>query len=133
LIFNRRAVARAALGFDLAGVHRGAVQVGADEVVDFGAGVRGVAVNLRQRGEATGRERLGREFAERARLVVAGLGLETIPINRLGSEARGRAGLEPAEFEAESAQLAADALGGAFADAPAARLLFARVHQAAHE
>ena len=48
LVLDRRAVARPAT-LDLPGVHRGAVQVGADQVVDLGRGVGDVAHQLRLR------------------------------------------------------------------------------------
>ena len=46
LVLDRRAVARAG-GLDLPGVHRRAVEVGADQVVDRLVGVGDLAVHLR--------------------------------------------------------------------------------------
>ena len=61
LVFDRWAVTRAG-ALDLAGVHRGAVQVGPDQVVDGGVGIGDMAVELGlvdRVGEERERNRLG--------------------------------------------------------------------------
>ena len=89
LVLDGRAVARADAA-DLAGVHRRAGEVGADDGVGRLGGRGDPAVDLRV-GDPLGQER------ERHRRVVAGLHLQARPVDRAAVEARRRAGLEPAE------------------------------------
>ena len=97
LVFDRGAVARAG-ALDLARIHRRAVEVGSDQVVDGGIGVGDVAVELRLRSTRIGEEREG------DRLGIARLRLQAVEVDRASVEPRRRAGLEPQELEAQRAQ-----------------------------
>ena len=125
LVFDRRAVARAG-GVDLAGVHRRAMEIGADQLVRDLAGVGQMAEHLRQR------ERVG-EDRERTRLGVARRFLELREIDGGAIDARRRSGLEAAEFQAEVAQRIGERLRRRLAEAAADGLHFAGVHQGAKE
>ena len=103
LVLDRRAVARPA-ALDLPRVHRRAVQVRADQVVDRLVGVGDVAIELRLR------DPVGRE-AERPRIVVAGLQLALREVDGAAVEPAGRAGLEARELEAAASRLSLSALG----------------------
>src|SRR5262249_37517147 len=121
----RRTVARP-LALDLAGVHRGAVEVGADEIVDRLVGVGDVAAHL-WLGDAL------RSEAERPRLGGAGLLLAPGEGNRPAVQPACRPGLEAGELEAAPREAVADRLAGAVAGAAAARLRFAGVHHGLEE
>ena len=131
LVFDAGAIARAA-ALDLAGVHRGAVQVGADDLVDSLVGVRDVHGDLRERRCRTGPV-VGQLGEGDGRVVVAGLLFEAGEVDGLAVEARRGAGLEAAELEAQSRQTAGEAAGGLLADAAAFGFLFAGVHEGAEE
>jgi hypothetical protein len=73
LVFDRRAVAGAA-GADLAAVHRRAVQVAADQVVDLLVGVGDPAGNLLDR-------QLAGQKGKRRGRIVAGLDLQTAEVD----------------------------------------------------
>jgi len=118
------------------GQYRGpfsAVEVRANRFVNALGGVRRVAQYLIHGGEPLARQMVRRHLAEGHGIIIARLRLEVIPVDRLGREARGGAGLEPAEFETEAPQSPAHSFGRPFADAPAFRLRFAGVHEPAHE
>ncbi len=70
---------------------------------------------------------------ERHWLVVAGLKLEPVEIDRPAVQARRRAGLESLELEAEAAQAAGKPLGGDIPRAAAGGLDLAGVHQGLEE
>ena len=124
-VFDRRAVARAA-GFDLAGVHRGAMEVRADQFVH----------GLVRVGHVTGHlfdvERVV-QIREGLGDFIAGLEVELAVVDRAGAEARGRAGFEAGDAEAEAFEGGGDARRGAFAAAPAGGLDFAGVHDGGEE
>ena len=125
LVLDGRAVAGAG-AFDLAAVHGSAMEVGADEVVDAGVGVGDVAGQLGlvdpvgQEGEGDG-------------VGVAGLGFEAGEVDGAAIEARGGAGLEAEEFEAERAKAAGEAAGGDVAAAAALGFGLAGVHDGLEE
>ena len=93
-VFDGRAVARAAR-LNLAGVHRSAVQIGADEFVNGFVGVRDPARQLIA-GDFFGEE------AEGLRIVVAGLNFAAAVIDGAAVQSAGCAGFEASEFEAEA-------------------------------
>ena len=92
LVFDRRTVTRTAT-CDLAGIHRRAMHVVANDLVRGGNRARDAAFDLRI-GDAFGqhRERFGR--------IVAGLHLDALPIDGAAVQPRRRAGLQAAEREA---------------------------------
>ena len=92
-VLDRWAVARAG-GLDLAGVHRGAVEVRADQLVGFRTRVCEVAEHLRER-EAV------RQNRERAGLFVARRLLQPAEVDARLVDARRSPGLEAAELQAE--------------------------------
>ena len=91
LVLDRRAVARSAAA-NLARVHRRAVQVRADQVVDRRRGLGGVANDLRDR-DGVGRE------AEGTGWIVARLRLALREVDGPAVEPTGGAGLEARQFE----------------------------------
>src|SRR5512142_2131508 len=93
LVFDRRTVARARR-FDLTRIHRRAMQIGADQVVRFGARVRQMAKYLRER-EPIGDDR------EWTRRFIAGRLLDPREVDGCLCDARRRSGLQTAEAEAE--------------------------------
>ena len=103
LVLDRRAIARPA-ALDLAGVHRRAVQVRADQVVHRRVGVGDVAIELRLR------DALGGE-AERPRIGVAGLRLAACvksivrPLSRQGVPVLKRASSKPQRVQAVAERL----------------------------
>src|SRR5438067_5020475 len=114
LVFDRWAVARTG-GVNLAGVHRRAMEIGADQFVRDLAGVGQMAKHLRQR------KRVG-EDRKRARLGVARRFLEFREVDRGAIDARGRAGLEATEFESEVAERVGERLGRWFTETATDRL-----------
>ena len=73
------------------------------------------------------------EHRERLRRLVAGLHLDRGPVDRRAVEPRRRAGLQPAEREAEPLERARKPDGGRLADPAGRRLLLADMDQAAQE
>ena len=125
LVFDRGAIARAAAR-DLAGIHRRAMHVGADDLVRRRRRAGDAALDLR-RFDPLGqhRERLGR--------IVARLHLERGPVDGLAVEPRRRAGLEPAQRKPKPLQRERKPDGRRFADPAGRGLLFADMDQAAQE
>src|SRR5688500_9158004 len=121
LVLDRRTVARTG-GADLAGVHRRAVKIRANEVVRERAGVRQPAEDLRVF-EAIGQDR------ERTRALVARSNLELRVVDGRFVDTRRRAGLEPAEAQAERAKGIGERFGGELAETAAGGLYFARMHE----
>ncbi len=125
LVLDRGAIARAAAR-DLPGIHRRAVHIRPDDVVRRLRGAGDAALDLRRfdaRGEH--RERLGR--------LVARLHLDGSPVDRGAVEPRRRAGLEPAEREAEALQRERKADRRRLADPAGRGLALADMDQAAQE
>src|SRR5579871_3699749 len=98
LVLDRRAVARTDR-LNLPAVHRGPVNVFADNAVRLGRGVCDVARHLR----VVMSDPLRAE-AERRRVDVAGLGSETRPVNTASVETRRSAGLQAATAQAQFLQ-----------------------------
>ena len=94
LVFDRRAVAGAGAA-NLAAVHRGPMQVGADHLVNLLVRVRDPAGQLLD-AKLAGQER------KRLRIVVARLLLRLRIIDRAAVQPRRRAGLEPRNLEAQA-------------------------------
>ena len=94
LVLDGGAIARPRAA-DLAGIHRGAVQIGADDGVGRRYGAGNAAGNLR-RGDFRRQKRKGR------RRFVARLHLKCRPINRAAINSRRRAGLEAAHLQTET-------------------------------
>ena len=109
LVFDGRAVARAD-GLDLSAVHGRAMNVFADDAARFFRGEGDVAGHLALRdllcAEAEGRG-----------IGVAGLKLESRPVDGAAIEARRRAGLEAASAKSESFERFAEQMRGRFAAA----------------
>ncbi len=127
LVFDRRAIARSD-GLNLAAVHRRAVHVLADDAMRFRRGPRDVAGHLR----VVMRDALGAE-AEGRGIDIAGLHLESRPVDGAAIEARRRAGLQAASAQAEFLERFAEQNGGRFAGASGGILLFAAVDEAVEE
>ena len=120
LVLDARAVAWAA-GLDLAGEHRGPVEVGPDEVVDLGARPRDPADHLLLL-DPVGEER------ERLRVGVTGLHFEPREVDRRGREPAGRAGLEAVDRDAGPLEGLAHARRGALPRPATGGPGLARVH-----
>ena len=120
LVFDARAVARAAR-FDLAGVHRGAVEIGPDQGMDLGGGARDPAMKLRL---------LDRVRQERKGLWIGipRLDLQLRKIDRAGREPAGGAGLEAVDPDAEALECPAHACRGSLPCPAAGRLRLAGMH-----
>ncbi len=103
LVLDRGAVARAD-AVDLPGEQGRAVEVLADNAVGFGRGIPQVAGNLLLLQPV-------RQEGERDDPLVAGLLLELGEVDGAAVDARRRAGLEPAQREAEPLQRAGEGLG----------------------
>jgi len=73
------------------------------------------------------------EIAEGRGHRVAGLQLQAFKVEALAGQPRRRAGLEPAQIQAQPGERPADAHGRAFADAPAFGFALALVHEGPHE
>ena len=122
---QRRAVARPGR-LDLAGVHRRAVQVRPDQLVQLRRRVGDPA------GQLPAVDPLGEE-GEGFRLGVAGLKLGFLVVDGCGGQPGRRAGLEAGQPNAQALQGPAQALAGRLAHAAARRGGLADVEQAAHE
>src|SRR5438270_4415428 len=85
-----------------------------------------VAEHLREQ------QRVG-EDRERARRVVAGRLLHPAEVNRLLVDPRGGAGFEAAELKSEGSERIREGVGRRFAEAAAAGLLLARMHERTKE
>ena len=120
LVFDARAVAGAA-GVNLAGEHRGPVEVGPDQVMDRRRGPGDPAGDLRLL------DRIA-EKGERLRLGIARLLLEPGVVDRAAGQPAGRAGLEAVDLEARRRQRPAQAAGGALPCPTAGSLRLAGVH-----
>ncbi|MGC0321911.1 hypothetical protein ABIG06_002540 [Bradyrhizobium sp. USDA 326] len=92
LVLDRRAITRPG-ALDLAGVHRRAMDIGADHLMGGGRGPGDPALDLR------GRDPLGQD-RERLRRLVSGLHLDGGPVDRGAIQTGRRAGLEAPEGEA---------------------------------
>src|SRR5207249_4080026 len=114
LVLDARAVPRAT-ATDLARVHRGAVQVGPDEVVDRFVRLGEVADDLWD-GDAV------RGEAERPRRVVAGGDGELGEVDGAAVEPARGAGLEPGQLEPAPGEAVAHPLGDAVRGPAAGRL-----------
>ena len=125
-VFDGGAIAWAA-GGDLAGVHGGAVEVLADEVVDLLVGVGDVHGEL---GEGSG-EGGGMWVRSEKGVGCSSPGWVSSweKSMDLGGEAWGGSGFEAAEFEAEVAEGGGHSAGGLFVDAAAFGFFFAGVHE----
>ena len=133
LVLDRGAVARTAFRLDLSGVHRGQVEIGADQIVHRRRGSGLEAGDLPDvRETPVGKRALGQK-REPTRPVVPNLLRQRGEIDGLPPEARRRAGLEAAEFESKPPQILGDPAGAAFADTAAHRTLGAGVHEGPHE
>ena len=97
LVLDRRAVARTD-AFDLAGVHRRPMEVGADDLVGGRRGLGDVAGDLRRGDRA-------RQIGEGLGRLVAVLLLERAVVDRAAIEPRRRAGLETTESGSRRLQL----------------------------
>ncbi len=93
LVLDAGAIARPARR-NAAGVHRGAVEVGADQIMHRGVRVGDPAGDLRLRDPIV-------QEGKRLRFGVAGLFLEVVEPDRVPGHARGRAGLEAAECQTQ--------------------------------
>ncbi len=120
LVFDRWTIARPTR-LNLPGVHRRAMQIGADQFVDCFVCIGDPARNLRRR------ERIGEE-RKRLRIIVARLKFGLRIVDRAAVEPGRCARLEPPQFEAESLKRTADPCGRPFAGPAAGRLCLARVH-----
>ena len=96
LVFDGRAIARPG-ALDITRIHRRAVQIGPDQVVPRRRGPGDPALDLR-RCDPVG------EHRERHRIVVGCLLFNRGPVDGTAIQARGRAGLQASEREAESVQ-----------------------------
>ena len=105
LVLDGRAVARAG-AVDGAGVHGRAVQVVENDPVGLGGGVGQIAQRA-----VLQRLRVGHERKRRHRLVAA-LGLHLGKVDGAAVQARGRAGLEPADGKAQVDQVLRQRVGG---------------------
>ena len=96
LVFDRRAIARTATG-DLAGIHRRAMHIGADDFMRGVGGAGDAALDLRIV-DPVGqhRKRLGR--------IIARLHLHGGPVDGAAVEPRRRSGFQPAKRKAEALQ-----------------------------
>ena len=120
LVLDAGAVARPATA-DLARVHRGAIQVRANHVVDRGIRIRRMAGNLRK-GDLLGTE------AERPGRVVAGLEFALGEVDGAAIESARGTGLESGQFKPGGREAIAHAFGGGVAGSAADGLGFPRVH-----
>src|SRR5205823_2954865 len=109
LVLNARAVARTGR-LDLAGIHRGAVKVGADDLVNGFVGRTEITRQLRQRWMPI----LGVfvQIRKWRRRFVAGLNLEPREIDRLAIKARRSAGFETAQLQPEPFQTPGEPTSG---------------------
>src|SRR5579859_164377 len=125
LVFDAGAVARTN-GFDLAGIHRGAMYILGNNAVRLCC----------SEGDVT-RHLLLLDFfgakTERRRVGIARLQLKARPVNRAPIEARGRAGLEPASAQAQQLKRFAQQLRGRLTRAPGRIGLLAAVNQSVEE
>ena len=125
LVLDRRAIARAA-ALDLAGIHRRAMHIGADDRVGRPVGAGDAALDLRVL-DALGQRR------ERLRRIVARLHLEARPVDGAAIEPRRRAGLQPAERKADAFKRLRQPERRRLADPAGRDLLLADMDQAAQE
>lgn len=124
-VFDRRAITRAS-GIDLAAVHRGSIQVRSNQIMHTFVGVRDVARHLGQADCIV-------EIAERLRVIVAGLLLQSRVIDRASVEPWRRPGFEAIQRETHSVQRAAQSRRGSFSRASSGGLRFASVHDRLQE
>ena len=125
LVLDRGAIARPA-ALDLAGIHRRAVDVGADDLVGRRRRAGDAALDLRI-GDARG------EHRERLRRFVAGLQLRGAPVDGRAVEPGRGAGLEAAQREAGAGQRAGKAERGRLADPAGRDLPLTDMDEAAQE
>ena len=125
LVLDRGAIARPPAG-DLAGIHRRAMDVGADDPVGRLGGPGDAALDLRVL------DPLG-QHRERLRRLVAGLHLDRRPVDGGAVDPRRRPGLEPAERKAEALQRQRQSDRRRLPDPAGRRLPFADMDQPAQK
>ena len=125
LVLDRGAVSGSG-ALDLAGIHRGPVEVGPDQVVDLGRGAGDLAVELWLLDPVV-------EERERDRLEVAGLRLDLREVDGPAVESGRGAGLESPQLETERSEAAGEPFGRGVAGPTAGRLDLASVHQGLEE
>ncbi len=125
LVLDRRAIARAG-ALDLAGIHRGAVEIGGDDGVRGLGRVGDVADDLR-RGD------FARQEGEGLRRLVAFLHLKVRVVDGGAVEARRRSGLEASHAKAKAVESLGEAERGSLVDTAGRDLPLADMDEAGEE